>query len=135
MGLDGGLAQGGSSGGGEKLESGYVLKVESSPPTPSSWPLPVLPASLPPIPQHSYPEPGAHRIAHLGDAGFGQPPEHRGVGETEAAGSGPAAVPGEPVAPGRAGGHPAAAAAQRTGRGSAGGGKEAPRVPGTAASV
>nr|KAF6505730.1 kinesin light chain 4 [Rousettus aegyptiacus] len=38
--------------------------------------------------------------AHLGDAGFGQPPEHSGVRETKAAGSGAAVVPGEPVAPG-----------------------------------
>lgn len=73
--------------------------------------------------------------AHLGDAGFGQPPEHSGVGETEAAGSGAAAVPGEPVAPGRAGRYPAAAPAQRAGRGSAGGGKEAPGVPGAAPAV
>nr|KAF6363010.1 kinesin light chain 4 [Pipistrellus kuhlii] len=51
-------------------------------------------------------------FAHLGDAGFGQPPEHSGVGEAEVAGSGAAAVPGEPVAPGRAGRYPAAAAAQ-----------------------
>lgn len=73
--------------------------------------------------------------AHLGDAGLGQPPEHSGVRETEAAGSGTAAVSGEPVAPGRAGGHPAAAAAQRAGGSPAGGGKEAPGVPGAAATV
>ncbi|PNJ89131.1 KLC4 isoform 1 [Pongo abelii] len=38
--------------------------------------------------------------AYLGDAGSSQPPEHSGVRETEAAGSGAAAMPGEPVAAG-----------------------------------
>ena len=131
MGIDSGLAQAGP-GSGEKFDSGYIWKVDSSLPHPTSescW----LPSRLPLNSPSRIP--ALTGCAHLGDAGFGQPPEHSGVGETEAAGSGPAALPGEPVAPGRAGRHPAAAPAQRTGRGSAGGGEEAPGVPGAAAAV
>lgn len=119
------------------MDSGYILKVEPLLPNPASWPLPVFlpPGRLPSRLSLNTPTQVLTGCAYLGDAGVGQPPEHSGVGETEAEGSGTAAVPGEPVAPGRAGGHPAAATAQRTGCGSAGGGKEAPGVPGATAAV
>ncbi len=64
--------------------------------------------------------PGDHRPV--------EPPERRGVGEAEAALSGAPALPGEPVAAGRAGGNAAQAAAQRAERRPAGGGEEAPGV-------
>ena len=63
-----------------------------------------------------------------GDDGAVQPPERGGVGEAEAAGAGATAVPGEPVAAGRAGQHAAEAAEERAECGPAGGGEEAPGV-------
>ena len=63
-----------------------------------------------------------------GDDGVVEPPELGGVGEAEAASSGPPALPGEPVAEGRAGRDAAEAAEERAERGPAGGGEEAPGV-------
>lgn len=63
-----------------------------------------------------------------GDDGAVEPPELGGVGEAEAAGSGTPALPGEPVAEGRAGRDAAEAAEERAERRPAGGGEEAPGV-------
>lgn len=66
VGTDGELAQGGGYGGGDKLDSGCILKVEPLLPNPASWPLPVLlpPGRLPShlIPERSSPESGAHGL-------------------------------------------------------------------------
>lgn len=63
-----------------------------------------------------------------GDDGAVEPPELGGVGEAEAASSGTPALPGEPVAEGRAGWDAAETAEERAERGPAGGGEEAPGV-------
>lgn len=49
MGTDGGLAQGGGYGAGERLDSGYILRVELLLLNPAPWLLPVLlpPSRLP----------------------------------------------------------------------------------------